>query len=162
MSGSDPGSDFDAEMRYHEHEWMLQRLGWLALLGCMICAMLGWFGGGGPFSVQTRSDPQLATLTFDRFARYAAPTRLHIRIADAPPRVALELDMTYLRDFEVTNILPTPMRTDVVDDRQRLTFDFHGGPLEIVMRLSPRAVGPKRGALTIAGSRIDFSQFIYP
>lgn len=162
MNKTQAHEDFHDELQYHEREWLVERIGWALLFAFVLAALFGFFGEG-PVSTRTVGDAKAATLTYDRFLRYASPTLLEIAVARGRPGpIAVEVSEAYLRHFEITSIAPSPRIAALVGDRYRFEFDLETVPTTIAIRLKPERIGRKHGSFAVAGTQLDFAQFVYP
>lgn len=132
------------------------------MLAFIIAAVLGVFGEG-PVSNRTIGDARSATLEYERFIRYASSTLLELTIpAAASGPIAVEVNESFLGDFEITSIAPTPTSARLVGERYRFEFDLEAAPATIAIRLKPEKIGSKHGSFVVAGTQLDFAQFVYP
>lgn len=162
MNKAQARKNFHDELDYHRREWLIERIGWAAMLAFIIAAVLGFFGNG-PVSTKTVGDASSATLTYERFLRFASPELIEINVAAGRPGpIAVEVNESYLREFEITSIAPTPRSAALVGDRYRFEFDLAAVPTTIAIRLTPEKIGRKHGSVAVAGTQLDFAQFVYP
>lgn len=162
MSKAQARKDFQDEFRYHQREWRVERIGWLVMLAFVVAAVAGVFGHG-PISERTIGDSRTATLEYERFLRYAAGTQLGITVAAGRRGpIAVEVNRSYLSDFEITSIVPEPRSATLLGDRYRFEFDLEAAPARIVFHITPERIGGKHAAVTAAGTQLELSQFVYP
>jgi len=156
--------EFRSEQQYHEREWIVQRLGWAAMAIFIAIALVGGFGAG-PLSERRVGDAAVATLHYERFARYSSRSHIELTIASAARShgtVSFELNESYLRDFELESIVPEPKSVEAHDDRVRFVFDASATPATIALDLLPERIGGKHAVFRVAGRELRFDQFIYP
>lgn len=171
-------------IRFQEREWRLQRLGWIVFVAIVIAAVLGLFGGGGVFA-QKRIDTGTGfALEFSRFERSGAFTKLRI---DAQPNGATQnefsiwIDRQYLHDFDIENITPTPVRSELTGETLSFVFSTRARNGEDILsgtNMSSEAntyritftlnadrfgiVEGKIGLVDNANTTIRFRQLFYP
>jgi hypothetical protein len=157
-------ADFQAEGRFHEREWFIQRIGWGLMLVFVVAAALGLFGNG-LLSQRHRGDSQTATLTYERFARYASSQRLELTIAPQTAtagEVSFDINEAYLSAFELKTVVPEPQTVEAVGDWVRFRFAANGAPATITLDLMPEKIGTRNGVIKVRDRELAFAQFIYP
>jgi hypothetical protein len=127
--------------------------------------LLGLLGSGGPLSEQTLSSGSL-TVELPRFVRSQSPSSIEIRL-DASGRgdpIAIVIDRTYLRDFKISAITPTPQRARFLTDGLELIFESTPGTVPILVNLhgETRRAGRLSGSIRAGGGRVQFWQLSYP
>lgn len=85
----------DDDPGFQQHEWRVQRLGWIAALVVLLAAALGLFGGD-ILSQATAGEGGLV-VEYDRFIRFGAPTTLLLRLS--PEAVADGAVGVWLDDY---------------------------------------------------------------
>jgi hypothetical protein len=163
MTGTREENPFTSAREYHEREWLVQRVGWIAMGAFIVAALLGLFGDG-PLSDRTIGEANVATLSFQRFARYASSVQIELTIASPAPdgAISIEVNESYLIDFEIESIVPEPARVETNDDRLRFVFDAGAMPATIKFDVVPARIGRKFAVFEVAGRELRFEQFIYP
>ena len=162
LSKTPAHKSFQDDAKFHRREWRAERIGWLVLFAFISAALLGLFGKG-PLSHKIVGDARTATLVYERFLRFSTASQLELAIAKSGPgSIAVEMNESYLRDVEITSITPNPSNSTLLGDRHRFEFDLVDAPATIVIRITPDKVGTVRGSFIVAGTRLDFSQFVYP
>jgi hypothetical protein len=156
--------DFESELGYHRREWLVQRIGWALMAAFLGAAVLGFFGDG-IVSDRKIGDPSVATLQYERFARYASAARIEITIAPAVAAqgaVSFEVNESYIHTFEVRSIVPEPRSVATTHDGVRFTFDARPAPATIVFDMIPQTIGPQLAVFKVGDRKLTFRQFIYP
>jgi hypothetical protein len=164
VSASKHEDDFHSELKYHQREWVVQRIGWGAMVVFIGAAALGVFGHG-IVSDASIGDASVATIKFERFARHASPARIEIAIAPAAAAagmVSFEVNESYLNAFEVQSIVPEPRKVETHGERLRFTFDARATPSTIMLAVVPEKIGRKLAVFKVADRELRFEQFIYP
>jgi hypothetical protein len=157
-------NDFQSELEYHRREWVVQRIGWGAMVVFVGAAALGLFGHG-ILSDASIGDASVATVKFERFARHASAARIEIAIAPAAAAsatVSFEVNASYLNAFEVRSIVPEPRKVETNGERIRFTFDARATPTTIMLVVVPEKIGRKLAVFKVADRELRFEQFIYP
>jgi hypothetical protein len=157
-----PGQDLVWQSRM----WIVERIGWGAMLIVLICASVGLFGHG-PLSTAVVKQTSLRA-EYERFARYRAPMNLRLFLAPTVQKQGLLtvwLSNEYLRHVEVVGTQPAATRTDLSSDGLRFIFsaEKETSISTISFQLRPDRVGAIVGSLAIDDEpAITFAHFIYP
>jgi hypothetical protein len=132
---------------YQRREWRAERIGWLGLCIFVGAAALGMFGNG-PLSHATAADGgRQLTVRYERFIRESALSEIRLEFARSDPatsEVAVWIDRAYLRDLDVSSMLPEPTRVEHHGDRVVFVFSLGGPPrmpADIVLRYRPTRAG---------------------
>lgn len=158
IAGQDPA--------WQSRMWMVERIGWGAMLLVLICASVGIFGHG-PFSKAVVEQASLR-LEYDRIGRYRVPITLRFVLPPAVNKqdhLTLWLPNKYLRHMEIVGIQPQPERMDLSSDGLRFTFTAEGEPSTgmITFHLRPDTVGTIAGAIAFNDNQsMTFQHFIHP
>ena len=156
------------DLQFQEREWVIQRLGWTAMVVVIILALLGVFGTG-PFSATTAGEADgPLSVAYQRFLRQDSSTTVTIRTGSdhiTTNKVEVWLDADYLASVEVERISPQP--NEVREGEDRLTYVFAiedmTQPFEVRFSLRPQHIGRLSGeAGVIDGPSMEFDQFSYP
>jgi hypothetical protein len=156
--------DFEDEERYHRRKWVVQRIGWTAMLLLIVVASLGFLGGAGPFTrVEAGNSPNLK-ISYERFLRYAATSAIDVSVDAAGSRsFTLEINDSYLQHFDLESILPEPRLMDAAQGRLIMTFEATSTPTTITLRMKPEQMGGQSGVFRVSsGDEITIEQFVYP
>jgi hypothetical protein len=150
-------------MAFQRRTWIVQRIGWIVLAGVATAALLGAFGGG-PLSRRSAGNSAM-TVEYERFQRVTRLVNFEFRLAAAPKgERKLHLGRAFQDNFEITKILPQPLRNAAAKDGLDFTFatsDASPGP--IVIWAHPRGYGSVSiNAKADDGPPVNFSVFIYP
>lgn len=161
----------EQNIRFQEREWKLQRVGWTAFGAIVIAAMLGLFGGGGMLA-KTRADTGDGfAIEYPRFERNGTFTKLRIDVTHARPtlgELTIWIGREYFQDIDIELITPTPMRTELADDKMHFIFSIRDHPeatYRFVFTLKANKFGIKEGIVGLAdGSNrnLQIRQLFYP
>jgi hypothetical protein len=154
------------DLAFQRREWRVQRAGWFALMGFVIAAALGAFGGG-PLSHARAGDPGSAlSIEYERFLRRHATERISIHLAPASAtRQALEIRVsrTFIDDLRVEHMMPAP--DSIESGPAEAVLRFSGASARtrvIVLDAQPLAVGWRRATVATAGAPpVSITQFVY-
>ena len=126
---------------FQRRTWVVERIGWVALVVIVLAALLGLFGGG-PLSRQTAGSDEMK-VQYDRFQRVtklASFTFLFAPAANAERR--LHLNREFQDAFEITGIFPTPLQSAFDDGGLGMTFSTEANKeSQIVIWAHPRRYG---------------------
>lgn len=154
------------DLVWQSRMWVVERIGWGAMLIVLICASIGLFGHG-PLSTAAVEQTSLRA-EYERFARYHAPMSLRLSLAPTVHRQGLLtvwLSNEYLSRVEVVGTQPEAKRTDLSSDGLRFIFsaEEESSTGIIIFHLRPDMVGAIVGSLAINDEQpITFQHFIYP
>jgi hypothetical protein len=156
----------EQDLTWQSRMWVVERIGWGAMLIVLICASVGLFGHG-PLSTAAVEQPSLRA-EYERFARYRAPMSLRLFLAPTVQKQGLLtvwLSNEYLRRVDVVDTQPAAKRTDLSSDGLRFIFssEEESSTGIIIFHLRPDKVGPIVGSVAINDEQpITFEHFIYP
>ncbi|HWP56946.1 MAG TPA: hypothetical protein VNL14_03545 [Candidatus Acidoferrales bacterium] len=161
-SGSNPpiGEDITFQRRF----WIVERCFWVLLTGVVVLALGGFFGAASPtYAVAPAGRFRVA---YERFTRYAAPTKLVCEFSDksAGGELRIRINDAYAKAFKFEQIFPWPASlTKSGDD---WVFSFSGdsrSPMRVTFYVKPEKIGALQARVAIdeAGT-LTFRQFVYP
>lgn len=157
--------DFRSELAFHEREWRLQRIGWAFIALVPLLALTGLFGSGPLSDVQVSVDG-VGTLHYERFVRRGAHTVVTIEPSargGSGQRVPVALASDYLEGFELEQITPEPVSTQLVAGRVIFEFERRGTAAAIAFHLQPERIGRHRTQVVVdSGPPLVMRQFTYP
>lgn len=162
--------EIEQSMDFQRREWRVERVGWTAMALVLVAALLGFFGGAGPFTIATVAADGDAPLRleYDRFGRFESQASLRVHVPPAAVRadtVNVWIDRSYLRGVTIDQISPTPKSVEAGPDRMTYTFAVTGAsdPVEISISLTLIKIGSRKGRIGLTpGSSLEFHQFVYP
>ena len=156
----------EQDLVWQARMWVVERIGWGAMLIVLICASVGVFGHG-PLSTAVVEQASLRA-EYERFARYRAPMNLRLFLAPTVQKQGLLtvwLSNEYLRHVEVVGTQPAAKRTDLSSNGLRFIFsaEEESSTRTIIFHVRPDRVGAIVGSLAIDDEpAITFAHFIYP
>jgi len=157
----------EQDLRFQQRMWVVQRVGWGVIACVLVAALLGLLGSG-PLSSRTLDSPQGGfRLEYERFLRHHTLTRLHLSVyLKGQPRqeVRVWCDRTLIEHFEVTQIVPPPVKVDAA--AESLTYIFpltdQVDQLVIIFSLEPESFGLLSGRIGVGDDSLYFRQLVYP
>jgi len=162
------GLEIDRAHRFHHRELTVQRIGVLVVVGFLLAAVLGAFGGAGPLSSTVRPAADAAfDLAYHRFVHRETDERLTISVAGeavTQEYVDLEVAASWLDKVQVTVVTPEPdTQTGAAGGvRFRLPAD-PGAPLTVGIHFRAIETGPLDGWVRVVpGERTSFTQYVFP
>jgi len=157
----------ECDDEFQRREWRMERVGWAGLALFVIAAGAGSFGGG-PLSDATATDVTgKLVVEYERFVRASASSALRLHIspeAATDGEIRVWADAVYLRDVEVSSIVPAPTRVEHRGERVVYVFAAvePAGPSEIVFRYEPSRAGRLRGHFALSeGTGAAVRQFAF-
>jgi hypothetical protein len=142
----------------HEKGWIVQRLGWILILGVMAAGLLGLFGQG-LLSKQKVSSGNI-NAEYQRFFRYE--TEMQVALHSPQHISTILLPQQYLEKFSKIMFIPEPSSTMTISGGVLYNFppsDNHS----VSIFLTPQDWGSIDGALQVNNvSNIPLHHFIYP
>jgi len=151
------------DMRLQAAFWAWERATWAVIAAIVLIALTGLFAHG-PLSQKTMADGALS-LTYERFQRVTALTRLSARISvPHGDEASLTLSPPFPDRFQIADIEPRPLRSSSGSRGLELVFAAPSeGELSISIWAHPRSFGIFD--LTAAADpegRVAFSILVYP
>jgi hypothetical protein len=157
----------EQDLEFQRREWRMERAGWFALSSLVIAASVGLFGDG-PLSHASASDESgQLVIRYERFVRSSVSSELYVQVASSAAHsgeIAIWADPAYLRDVEVSSIVPEPARVEQVGRRILYVFAVAAGaePSEITLRYKPAHAGRLHGSFGVSeGVRVAVRQFAF-
>jgi hypothetical protein len=151
------------DMRLQTAFWAWERATWAVIAAIVLIALTGLFAHG-PLSQKTMADGALS-LTYERFQRVTALTRLSARISvPHGDEASLTLSPSFPDRFQIADIEPRPLRSSSGSRGLELVFAApSAGELSISIWAHPRSFGIfDLTAATDPQSRVAFSILVYP
>jgi hypothetical protein len=159
--------EVEQDLAFQRREWVVERVGWTAMLVLAVAGLLGLFGTGPLAAAEARGADGLL-LDYGRFERFNAPAELIFEVPaqsiaeDGTFTLALARD--YLDDVEVEQVTPEP--EEVRADGEWLTFTFGSAAPEavtVVFHLQHDRIGPTELHVRLGDNQpLAIGQFIYP
>lgn len=151
--------DLDEDIRLAEKSYPIQRAGWAILALFIIAASLGTCGTG--LLSKTSQQQENASLEYERFGRYKNPFELNFELHQINQHAVIAIPQSYLKDMEITSILPEPSQQAIEDGRNLYLFNGTGS-MRISFFLEPQKAGKHTTTLMAGHNRFTISQLIYP
>jgi hypothetical protein len=163
MEESKPDSlQIDDKIDLHRKGWRLQSILLIFLFLFILAAALGLFGDG-VLGKQTLGEKNSGVwLEYDRFGRKDAPGKLEVHLAGSASSPAqLVIPSSYLENFHIEAITPAP--NSIVTHNNQVVYNFKAnGPLTVVFRIKPDAIGKVQGSISANNQTFNLNHFIYP
>lgn len=165
---SKPNDDFikglNEPLPFQRREWLVQRIGWVAMALVIIAGALGLFGDG-PLARREAANAALR-IEYDALLHRNAQTTWLLTPLAAPHdgRYRLTLDADWARHFRIDDIEPRPQATEVSVGRWVYEFRAQGGrATPILFHVEPRQLGRFEGSVQLEGTApLAITQFVYP
>jgi len=166
MEAHSEGLDLNDDKPFQERFWTFQRFAWLAFALCVILALAGLTGGGGPLSRATASG-DAGTVDYPRVARWEASDALRIILPESANRqVRIDIGSAFSEVFELEDIQPQPSASEATAEGLRFVFDLSDPPGERRIVMHVRAMRPSLGrAMHIrinGGPALAFAPVVLP
>jgi hypothetical protein len=159
--------EINDDLSHHKKVWVMERTAWGIMALTLAAALVGLLGPGPLSSAKARSIDGGLSVTYERFARYHAPTQLKVFVGNAAVRdgrVKLSLNRAFVEKCELERIDPEAERVELESDR--LTYVFRvslPSAAPIVFRFKPDSFGPVPVQVGMEGGEtLQFTSFVYP
>lgn len=150
--------DLDLERR----EWKARNVANVLLGLALVAAALGLFGSGVLSDASVKSDGASFAVEYDRFLRFGAPATVHVELTSGNDEANVSLSRSYLEQFDIRSIKPTPESVTALPDRLVYTFKYQP-PARVDFNLLPRHIGRQRATVIVdSDDAATFSQLVYP
>jgi hypothetical protein len=157
----------EQDVAFQRREWRMERAGWVALATFVIAAAAGLFGDG-PLSHATASDQsRQLVIRYQRFVRASASSELHLQVSASAANsgeITVWADRAYLRDVEVSSIVPEPTRVSQLGKHIVYAFAVAAAAesSEIAFRYKPARAGRLHGSFGLsARAPVALRQFAF-
>jgi len=154
-----PQIEIDEEIPLHKKGWVLQRIGWMLILGVMLCGAIGLFGEGWLSEKTVKTGAFSAN--YEKYFRYE--TEMKVRLESSGEHIgSVALPQDYLKHFRIVRFVPEPENN--VTNGSDVIFNFLPGQNRLVtIYMIPRGRGNIQGEMKINGANnIGLKHFIYP
>ena len=143
-------------------EWTIQRVAWIflyALLAAIACGLMGQ----GPLARARAGSADTAELEYQRFRTAKSSTDLTFTLAAVSGEARLHLSGDYLRQVDIKQVSPEPVRTIARPDGLVFVFAVESRQrVQVRLSIEPQSPGLLEGWFAAAGDKQHFRQFIYP
>jgi hypothetical protein len=162
MSRSHAPEELDAQLKFHQREWRIQRVGWV-LVALFLALALGGLFGNGPLS-RSHADSAAGRVEYERFVRYGLSTDLVVRPTGSAQGVnRIQLDADYLEAFRVERITPEPASVRISGPHIVYEFASTAPSASISFHIRPQRLWRHTSAVSIdGGAPVEISQLTYP
>jgi hypothetical protein len=153
------------DMRFQYAFWRWERAVWVVMAIILVLALSGLFARGALSRVTVSGPGQRLALTYERFQRASAVSRLSARIsAPGADQVSLRLSPLFHEEFQIADIEPRPLRSSAGPHGLELVFPPPAaGELAVVIWATPRSFGVFRlSAAADPEPPVPFSILVYP
>lgn len=150
--------ELDEDITLFKKGIYFQRAGTVLMFIFLICGAAGAFGTG-PISQQNLT-VGAAKIESEKFLRFKDETELLFRLQQVEAEAQIAFPTEYLEHFEVTNIMPEPISTEIVGDK--VVYRFAANDKAVIrFFLSPGQTGSVEGSLSVNNQPVHISHFIY-
>lgn len=156
------GLQIDQALDFQQRFHAIQRIAWSLLALVPIAAVLGLFGGGLLGETTAGGRAAGVEVTYDRFARLSADTKMEVRLTRADGPTAVAIDRTLLDGYDISEIRPEPERVVTRPDRIEYVFAASASG-SATFAVQPSTAGSSSGTVTAAGGPpVRVRQFVFP
>jgi hypothetical protein len=159
--------EINQDLNVQRQMWKIQRVGWAAMALIVVLGLAGVFGHGPASRVSAGDRQGPLWIEYERFGRHqgSSELRLHIGPADRSNPITIWIGPDYAAHVDIQQIIPTPVRSTLVD--QGFAFDIDAAdqrkPDVITLLLQFRNIGWVAGEIRSPGTDpVPIRQFIYP
>src|SRR5688572_2013489 len=139
--------EIDEAMHLHEKGWIIQRVGWVCIIGVMVAGILGIFGEG-TFSKKNPVSGNIKA-TYERFFRYE--TEMKVIIESSSDHISnISLPQNYLKSFKLIRFVPEPEQN--ITSATDVIYRFLPSQNRVVtIYLTPKHRGTIQGDMKVNG-----------
>jgi hypothetical protein len=143
--------------------WVFERIGWIAMAAILAAAVVGLFGHGWLSESEAAVGDELI-VKYSRFCRAHSPIELTVDWVPRGEQPTLWIARSYLDEFEIEEIRPTPSAVTLEADRIRYAFRSSepGARAAVTFRLKAERGGPYRGRIGVHGLDVEVRQLVFP
>ena len=156
------GLQIDQALSFQRRFGRVQRVAWWLLAVIPVAAIAGLFGDGLFSEVTAGSERAGGTVTYERFGRLTADTKLELEFARPSRTTDVAISRAYFDRYSTAEVRPEPVRVRTLADA--VVFTFAAAPAgRATFLLEPGAVGSNSRTVTVAGgSPVRVKQLVYP
>lgn len=155
----------EEDMDLQRTTWWVQRCGWVALGLLVIAALLGLFSQGPLSTASTTGAAGRMEVTYDRFGRNGAATRVEIVVRNgSAEETAITFSKSLMDAFAIDTVHPAPSEERSTPKGTEFVFASAGsGPVRVYFDVRPELSGLIRGEISLPqGPPARLTQFTYP
>jgi hypothetical protein len=154
-------------MAFQHRDWIAERIAWAFMAMLVAAAMLGVFSVGPLSAARTADAAGTLEAEYSRFMRLNAPAtlKLHVRPGtELQNGFALQLDESFVDDFSIVSVLPSPVRSVAAGKELRMEFaSMDGGEAVVSFEIRPLRFGSASPQIALPrGPALRLPVFIYP
>ena len=151
--------EIDESINLHRTGWIVQRIGWVIIIGIMAAGLMGLFGEG-PIS---RAHPLTGGIetTYERFFRFESEMKIVIR-SSGEHISNITFSQHYLKNFKILRFIPEPENNTTTTDK--IIYNFLPGQNELVsIYITPTSYGTIKGTMHVNDvNTFTLHHFIFP
>lgn len=154
------------DLRYQDHSWAIQRVGWVMMALVSLAGLLGLLGTGVLSQAQEGEPGDRLWMEYDRFERFQSPAQLRVHLqrpSGEAKQVRLWVDREFLEQVQIQQVTPQPVQVEA--EAKHLVYVFETSteqPTAVTFHFQPEHIGSLSGSVGSAGETRHFSQFVYP
>lgn len=154
----EPCLEIEEHLHQAERGWIIQKIGWIFILGVVLAGGLGVFGEGLVSSKSVSSGSSRAE--FERFFRHEV--EMKVLVESASHIASISFPAQYLKKFKMVRIIPEEASNTTANNE--VTFNFTPGDNKIVnIYVTPKDYGSVSGTMRINDrDTFNLNHFIYP
>jgi hypothetical protein len=153
----------DRQLKFHQAEWRIQRIGWVIVGAFLAAAAAGLFGNG--LLSHARADSPEGYVEYERFLRYGSPSAIVFTPTAGAARgiSRIEIGAEYLEAFRIQHITPEPVSVHMSGQRLVYEFTAAGTGASISFDVDPQRLWRHRAVVRIDGGKpLEIRQLTYP
>lgn len=155
------------DIEFQRKEWIVERVGWVALLAFLVAAATGIFGIGPVSETSAEADDGTMEVHYERFLRNVGTATMTVSIrpsAVEAGKARLYISRDLLAGWRMQNVSPAPSTESSSEQWLIYEFDVLGDtPPQVEFLYRGDGFGPHGGAVRAGdGAPVHVSQFIYP
>src|SRR5215211_927311 len=144
------GLQIDQALDFQRRFGRVQRVAWWVLALVPVAAIAGLFGDGLFSEVTAGSERAGGTVTYERFGRLSADTKLEVELARPSRATDVAISRAFFDGYDTSEVRPEPVRVRTLPDA--VVFTFAAAPAgRATFFLQPDAVGSSGGTVTVTG-----------
>lgn len=151
--------DLEENIALHRKGWKVQPIGKAFILLTIAAAILGLFGEG--FLSNQTARAGAAQVHFEKYARQSGKIKLQISATGVNGRSAISFPLTYIKAFQVEQIVPEPETSFIKEGQVWYVFEASQN-LQADFYMQPESRGSISGSVWVNDQNIPLHHFIFP